>query len=157
MLIVEDHAPMREAMRVLIERSFPGLSVIEAPDGATALKVVEAHEPSFVLMDINLPDAHGLDLMRDILKQWPDTFVAAISMDTSADLPERVRAAGALDFIGKDKLFTTLLPLVGAAVTMTNWRKDLESHSAITDESLLYGGHHAEHFLKTDVLRVGQD
>lgn len=156
-LIVEDHAPMREAIRVLIERSFPGLVVIEAPDGATALKVVEAHEPSLVLMDINLPDANGLDLTRDIVKQWPGTFVVAISMGTSADLPERVKAAGAVQFIGKDTLFTTLLPLVGAALTMTNWVKGLESPSAITDESPLYGGHPAQHLLETGVLRVGQD
>ena len=156
-LIVEDHAPMREAIRVCIEGSFSGLSIIEAPDGAAALKYVETHCPSLVLMDINLPDANGLDLTRDILKQWPCTFVAAISFDTSADLSERVRAAGAVEFIRKDNLFKTLLPLVGAAVTMTNWRNDLEFNSAITDESPLYGGHHAEHLLKTGVLAFDQD
>ena len=95
-LIVEDHAPMREAMRVCIEGSFPGLSVIEAPNGATALKYVKAHCPSPALMDINLPDANGLDLTRDILKQWPGTFVAATSIDTSADLSKRARAADAV-------------------------------------------------------------
>ena len=155
-LIVEDHAPMREAIRVCIEGSFPGLSVIEAPDGATALKHVEAHCPSLVLMDINLPDANGLDLTRDILKQWPGTFVAATSIDTSADLSERAREAGAVQFIGKDDLFKTLLPLISAAVTLNKWMKDLESQTAITDESPFNGGHHAEQLLETGV-RVGQD
>ena len=156
-LIVEDHAPMREAIRVCIEGSFSGLSIIEAPDGDAALKYVEAHCPSLVLMDINLPDANGLDLTRDILKQWPCTFVAVISIDTSADLLERVRTAGAVEFIGKDNLFKTLLPLVGAAVTMTNWRNDLEFQSAITDKSTLRGGYPAEHLLETGALRFGQD
>ena len=156
-LIVEDHAPMREAIRVCIEGSFSGLSIIEAPDGAAALKYVEAHSPSLVLMDINLPDANGLDLTRDILKQWPCTFVAAISIDTSAALSEQARAAGAVEFICKDNLFNTLLPLVGAALTMTNWRNDLECHAAIADESVLYEGHHAEHLLKTGALAFGQD
>ena len=154
MLIVEDHAPMREAIRVCIESAFPGLSVIEAPDGVTALKAVEAHGPCLVLMDINLPDVNGLDLTRDILKQWPGTFVAAISIDTSADFCERARAAGAVQFIGKDDLFRTLLPLVGSAVTLRNWMEDLESHCAVTGESSLYGEHHAGHLLETDV-RVG--
>ena len=148
---------MREAIRACIEGSFPGLCVLEAPDGATALKVVEAHGPSLVLMDIHLPDGNGLDLTRDIVKQWPGTLVAAISMDTGADFPERARAAGAVEFIGKDTLFKTLLPLVGAAVSLTNWKKDVESHSAITDEFPIYGGQHAEHLLKTDVLGVGHD
>ncbi|GAB3479186.1 response regulator [Polaromonas eurypsychrophila] len=156
-LIVEDHAPMREAIRVCIERFYPGLSVIEAPDGATALRYVEAHCPSIVFMDINLPDANGLDLTREILKKWPRTFVAAISIDTSADLPEQVRAAGAVEFIAKDKLFERLLPLVGAAVTLRNWMEDLECQSAITDGSPHYGGHHAEHLLETGALRVGHE
>lgn len=148
---------MREAMRVCIEGSFPGLSIIEAPDGATASKYFKEHCPSLVLMDINLPDANGLDLTRDVLKQWPCTFVAATSIDTSADLPERARAAGAVQFIGKDDLFKSLLPLVSAAVTLNKWMKDLDSHSVITDESPHYGGHHAEHLLEAGVLRVGQD
>ena len=156
-LIVDDHAPMREAIRVCIEGSFSGLPIIEAPDGATALRYVEAHCPSLVLMDINLPDANGLDLTQDILKHWPCTFVAAISMDTSADISERARAAGAVEFIGKDNLFKTLLPLVGAAVAMTNWRNDLEFHSATPDESPLDGGHQAEHLSKTGALAFGQD
>ena len=138
MLIVEDHAPLREAIRVFIEHSFAGLSVIEAPDGATALKVVQAHGPCFVLMDINLPDANGLDLTRDIVKQRPGTLVAVISMDTSADLPELARAAGAVEFIGKDTLFKTLLPLVGAAVSLTHWMQEIESPCITAAKSPLY-------------------
>ena len=154
-LIVEDHVLMREAIRACINRSFPSLLVIEASDGATALKHLEAHYPCLVLMDINLPDANGLDLTRDILKQRPHTFIVAISIDTSADVIEQVRAVGAVDFIEKDKLFTSLLPLVGAAVTLANWNKDVESYFAITDESLLNGGHRAGHLLEAEVLRVG--
>lgn len=134
-LIVEDHTPMREAIRDCIKSSFPGLSVIEAPDGATALKRVEAHRPSLVLMDINLPDANGLDLTRDIRKLRPTTIVAAISIDTSADMPARAWAAGAAEFIGKDKLFKALVPLVGAAVTLSNWMNGSGSDSSITAES----------------------
>ena len=156
-LILEDHAPMREAMRVCIEGSFPGLSVFEAPDAATALKYVKAHCPSPALMDINLADANGLDLTRDILKQWPGTFVAATSIDTSADLSKRARAADAVQFIGKDNLFKTLLPLDSSAVTLNKWMKDLESQTAIPSESPLHGGHHAEQLLETGILRVGQD
>ncbi len=140
MLIVEDHAPMRDVIRVHIEHSFPHISIIEAPDGATALKYLETHCPSIVLIDINLPDGDGLDLMRDVLKQWPCTFVVAVSIDTNVDATEQVRAVGAVEFIGKDQLFKSLSPLVGAAVTLTNWMKDIESHCATTDESTLMGG-----------------
>ena len=148
-LIVEDHVSMREVIRSCIKRSFPDLLIIEVSDGAAAIKYLEAHCPSLVLIDINLPDVDGFDLMRNVLKQWPCTFVAAISIDTNADVTEQVRAVGALEYIGKDKLSTSLLPLVGAAVTLANWTKDLESHFAITDESLLYAGHREEQVLET--------
>ena len=147
---------MREAIRACIACAFPGLSVIEAPDGVTALKHVEAHRPSLVLMDINLPDANGLDLTREILNQSPCTFVVGISVDTSADLPERVRAAGAVEFVGKDKLFKTLMPLVGAAVTLTKWMNSLQPHPSITVESVLNLGGYAEHFFVTGSQPVGQ-
>lgn len=141
-LIVGGHTPMREAVRVCIERSFSALSIIEAPDRATALTYVEAHRPSLVLMDVNLPDANGLDLTRDILKRWPTTFVAAISIDASADLPARARAAGAVDFTSKDQVFKALAPLVGAAVSLTSWMNSLKSDATITAGSPLCGGHH---------------
>ena len=156
-LIVEDHLPMREAIRSYINRSFPSLSVIEVSNGAGALDYLEAHCPCLVLMDINLPDSNGLDLTRDILKSWPGTFVVAISIDTSAAVTERALASGAAQFIGKDKLFTSLLPLVGAASTLEKWIMGLESHFAIADESLLSVGHSTEQLQEVGVLQVGED
>lgn len=131
-LIVDDHTPMREALRACIERSFSRLLIIEAPDGVTALKYVEVHRPSLVLMDINLPDVDGVDLTRAIMRLWPTTFVAAISIDASADLPARAQAAGAVDFIAKDQVFEALVPLVGAAFSLTNGVTRVDSDSRMT-------------------------
>jgi DNA-binding NarL/FixJ family response regulator len=120
-LIVEDHAPMRTALYDLIRHSFPKLRVIDAYDGATALAHFEAHRPSFVLMDINLPDANGLDLARTIKKRSPATIVAVTSIETNAHIAAQALAANAVAFIGKDKLFDEIVPLVRAAVTLTQW------------------------------------
>ena len=126
-LIVEDHTPMRGALRACIERSFSGLSIIEAADRATALKCVEVQRPSLVLVDINLPYTDGLDLTRDIMKLRPTTLVTAMSDDSGADIPARARAAGAVDLISKDKLLKSLVPLVGAALTLANWMNSFNS------------------------------
>jgi DNA-binding NarL/FixJ family response regulator len=120
-LIVEDHAPMRTALYDLIRHSFPRLRVIDAYDGATALAHFDAHRPSLVVMDVNLPDANGLDLVRTIKKLSPATMVAAISIETNARVAAQALAAGAVAFVGKDKLFDEIVPLVGAAVTLTEW------------------------------------
>ena len=120
-LIVEDQAPMRDAIRHCIERSFPKLCVVEAPDGVAAVEHVKAYSPALVLMDINLPDAYVLDLTRDIKKLCPPTVVAAISIDPSTHIPAQVLAAGAAAFISKDRLFDELGTLIGAVMMLRNW------------------------------------
>ena len=108
-------------------------------------------------MDINLPDINKFDPTREILKQCPCTFVAAISIDTSTDVTERAQAAGAVQLIGKDELFISLFPQVGAAVTLANWTKGLQSHFPIADESRLYATHSLAHMYEGGVLLVGQN
>lgn len=120
-LIVEQQAPMRAAIRDLVQLAFPGLPVIEAPDGAAALERFKACRPSFVLMDLNLTDANGLDLARTIKKLCPATMIAVTSIETNAHIAAQARAAGAAVFAGKDRLFDELKPLIGAAVALTQW------------------------------------
>jgi DNA-binding NarL/FixJ family response regulator len=120
-LIVDDEASMREALQDLIRQSFPTLRVVDAHDGATALAHFEAHQPLFVLVDKNLPDTSGLDLTRTIKKLNPATLVAVISVETNAHIAAQALAAGAVAFVGKDKLFDEVVPLVGAAVSLQEW------------------------------------
>lgn len=132
-LIVEDQAPMRTALYDLIRERFPMLRVVDAYDGATALAHFEAHRPSFVLMDINLPDANGLDLTRTIKRRSPATMVAAISIEANAHIAAQALAAGAAAFICKDRLFEEIVPLISAAVTLTNWMGVSASTSLAAD------------------------
>lgn len=120
-LIVEDQAPMRAALRDLIQQSLPKIPVIDAPNGATALKLFDAHRPAFVLMDVRLPDANGVDLTHTIKQRCPVTMVAVTSVETNAHLAAQARAAGATAFIGKDDLFDQIVPLIRAAVSLRVW------------------------------------
>jgi DNA-binding response OmpR family regulator len=61
-LVVEDNPVTRKLVRFALEAK--GLEVLEAPDGRTALKLMEASHPPLVLQDIMLPDMDGLDLPR---------------------------------------------------------------------------------------------
>ncbi|MDQ5849031.1 MAG: response regulator [Pseudomonadota bacterium] len=135
MLIVEDQAPMRAALCDLIETWFPKLRVIHAPDGATARKLFDARRPAFVLVDKNLPDANGLDLARTIKKLSPATMIAVTSVETNAHIAAQARAAGAVAFIGKDRLFDELRPLIGAAVTLMEWMHGNASSSLVPADS----------------------
>ena len=123
-LIVDDEASIRSALRDLIQTSYPQLRVIDAPDGATARKLFDAHRPAVVLVDKNLPDANGIELTRSFKKLSPATLVAVISIETNAHIATQAVAAGAAAFVGKDKLFDDIVPLVGAAATLAVWVGD---------------------------------
>ena len=56
-----------------------GFSVIEARNGAEALRVIEAEKPPIVLLDVELPDITGYDVCVFIKKKWPDIMVLMTS------------------------------------------------------------------------------
>jgi DNA-binding NarL/FixJ family response regulator len=123
-LIVDDEVNIRSALRDLIQTSYPELRVIDAPDGATARMLLDAHRPAVVLVDKNLPDGNGIELTRTIKKHSPAALVAVISIETNAHIAAQAVAAGAVAFVGKDKLFDEIVPLVGAAATLAVWVGD---------------------------------
>lgn len=140
-LIVDDDSPLRTALYDLLRHSFPKLRVVDAYDGATALAHFDAHRPSFVLVDVNLPDANGFDLARTIKKRSPATMIALTSIEANAHIAAQALAAKAVAFIGKDRLFEEIVPLIRAAVTLTEWaagtRPDRRSGPARSSVALL--------------------
>lgn len=100
-VIVDDHASTVAAIMALLEREYPRIQVVgAASDGATALRLIRETSPNVVVLDLNLGDEYGLDLMPEIGRH---PGVAAIILTASDDPLERVRAlaAGAAAFISK--------------------------------------------------------
>ena len=119
-LIVEDQAPMRAALRDFLTLSFPAWQVLEAADGVTAMKVFTEHRPPLVLMDVCLPDTNGIELTRRIKAIAPETVVVVMSIQNSAHIVEQALAAGAAVFISKDRIFTELAPLIAKWIQLSD-------------------------------------
>lgn len=99
-VIVDDHARFRRSARKLLE--LEGFDVVgEAVDGASALAEVERLRPDLVLLDVQLPDASGLDLVP-LLR--PISEVLLVSSRDRADVAGRVGRSDVLGFIPKDQL-----------------------------------------------------
>lgn len=78
-VLVEDHAVVREGFRVLLELE-PGMRVIgEAEDGRKAVQVCKDLQPDVVLMDIAMPRLNGLEAARSILKAQPGTRILLLT------------------------------------------------------------------------------
>jgi len=111
-MIVEDQAPMRAALRDFLTLTFPAWRVLEAADGVTAMSVFAEHRPPLVLMDVCLPDSSGIELTRRIKAIAPETAMVVMSIQNGTHIVEQALAAGAAVFISKDRIFTELAPLI---------------------------------------------
>ena len=87
-LIVEDHALVREAMAQRLARLEPGLSCIEAAEGGEALSLLEQHpDIDLALIDLMLPEVNGFSLLAILGKRFPDVPAIVVSaMDDDASV-----------------------------------------------------------------------
>jgi NarL family two-component system response regulator LiaR len=103
-LIVDDHAIVRQGLRTYLDLQ-PGISVVgEAPDGQKAIEVVRDQLPDIVLMDLVMPNMTGVEATREITLISPSTRVIVL---TSFSEDEQVFAsikAGAQGYLMKDVL-----------------------------------------------------
>ncbi len=103
-LIVEDSAPVREAVAALLQARFSHIAVEQAETGREALNKCERWQPDLILMDIKLRGDNGLELTRRIRSRLGDDPPVVVILSCH-DLPEYRAAAlrnGAHYFLSKE-------------------------------------------------------
>src|SRR5712692_10379673 len=78
-----------------------GYEPIQAETAAQALAAFDTEQPVAVLLDINLPDASGLEVLRKIRQRQPDAVAIMITANVLVDETIAALRGGAYDFIGK--------------------------------------------------------
>jgi DNA-binding NarL/FixJ family response regulator len=110
-LIVDDHAPFRQAARALLE--LDGYEVVGvAADAASGVSECRRLRPEIVLLDIGLPDASGLDLAGRLAAEPGAPDVVLISSRDRSDLGPLLDATPAVGFITKTHLSADALDRV---------------------------------------------
>jgi len=111
LLIVEDHAVVREGVSRLLSMHFPA-TVIEAEDIATALEIYNAQKPDLVLLDLNLAGVGGLEILRRLLAIDQSAKILIFSMHSEPAFASRAIKAGAKGYVSKsapvDELVTAV-------------------------------------------------
>jgi diguanylate cyclase (GGDEF)-like protein/PAS domain S-box-containing protein len=113
-LIVDDEPRMRESLKRLLVR--PDRDIVETDSGAAAKQALKTGPTSLVLLDIGLPDISGLDMLRWISQNHPDTPVIMVSGDARIDSAIRALRYGAVEFLRKPEELDTLAVKVDAAL-----------------------------------------
>jgi len=118
-LVVEDTPIMRRILIRALSRE-PGFEIVEADTGAAALSTMEAGAPDLVLLDINLPDIGGLELLQKIKENRSFASIPVIMCTARRDRTtiERASALGAVGYIGKPVEMRVMLEKVKSALGM---------------------------------------
>ena len=100
-LLVDDHAVVREGYIRLLERHGDIVVIGEAGDAATAHSLFCHLDPQIVVMDISMPGTSGIEAMRRMLHYKPDARVLVFSMHEDIIFVRRALQAGAFGYVTK--------------------------------------------------------
>lgn len=112
-LLVDDHAIVREGYRSLLAKQ-PDLKVVaEAVDGIQAYQRFKEYMPDVVIMDLSLPGQGGLEAIARIRQRCADAKVLVFSMHQNPTLARKAARAGALGYVTKSSSPDVLLRAIG--------------------------------------------
>jgi two-component system KDP operon response regulator KdpE len=97
-LIIDDEIQIRRLLRIGLESQ--GFEIKEARDGREGLEEIRGTKPDLVLLDLNLPDRTGLDVLRET-RSWSDVPFVAISVRNAEEDIVEILNAGADDYVVK--------------------------------------------------------
>jgi len=101
-LIVDDHALVREGLRMILEIQ-PDISVIaESADGNDGVEQAQKLKPDIVIMDISMPKLNGIDAASQINKSNPEIKIIILSMHDTSEHIRSAFKAGAQGYLLKE-------------------------------------------------------
>ncbi|HRI37243.1 MAG TPA: response regulator [Nitrospira sp.] len=124
-LLVDDHAMVRQGLRSVLE-AYADIEVTgEARDGVEAVKLVEELRPHAVVMDINMPKMNGIEATEAIKNHYPETVVIGLSVNADGENQDAMKRAGAVHLMTKEAAVEELHDAIVEAVTQN---RSLASH-----------------------------
>lgn len=113
-LLVDDHAIIREGLRSLLEKQ-PEMEVVaDTDDGRKAFDLVRELLPDIVIMDITMKGLNGIEATRQIIAEFPKVKVIALSIHSKRRYVADMLSAGAAGYILKECLFDELVKAIKA-------------------------------------------
>jgi DNA-binding NarL/FixJ family response regulator len=111
-VIVDDHAVVREGLAELINDQPDLVTCGEAQSPPQALKVIADTNPDVVVIDISLIGGDGIELCRQLREKWPDLAILVLSMHDESLYAERVLRAGAMGYVMKQEPQQTVMAAI---------------------------------------------
>jgi two-component system response regulator NreC len=114
-VLADDHAVVRGALRSLLDGQDDIEVVGEAGDLEAARRAVDEHAPRVLVLDVNMPDGLGVDVVPELRESAPETQIVLLTMERDLSLTKRALDAGALGYLFKDAAHLELIEAIRAA------------------------------------------
>lgn len=114
-VIADDHAIVREGVRMILAKEKDIEVVGEAEDGQQALQLVETLKPTVVVMDISMPGMGGIEATQALKERHPEVAVLALTMHEDESYVFQLLRAGASGYVLKRAAAQDLVQAVRAA------------------------------------------
>jgi DNA-binding NarL/FixJ family response regulator len=101
-LIVDDHAIVRQGLKRILEEAKEIKAIGEAANGLEALKMIRSEKWDIVLLDISMPEKNGIDTLKQIMDENKAAKVLILSMYPENQYAVRLMKAGASGYMTKD-------------------------------------------------------
>ncbi len=115
-LLADDHAIVRQGLRSLLEKESDIEVIGEAEDGRKAMQLVRELEPDIVIMDITMPNLNGIDATHEIMGEFPQIKVIALSIHSHRQFIAGMLKAGASGYILKECLFDEFVQAIRTVI-----------------------------------------
>jgi two-component system invasion response regulator UvrY len=101
-LIADDHAILRRGLRHILADGLPEVSIAEAQNGGEVLRLLRQRSFDVLILDINMPGASGLEVVRDVRRDYPWIPVLMLSVYPEEQYALRALKAGAAGYLPKE-------------------------------------------------------
>lgn len=117
LVIADDHAVVRSALRMLLDAEPDFAVVAEAGDADQAKRLVEQHRPDVLVLDLNMPGRPSLEILPELRSEFPETSVVILTMQAEPAFAQTALQAGVRGYVLKEAADTELVQAVKAAAS----------------------------------------
>lgn len=115
LVIADDHAVVRSALRVLLDAEQDLEVVAEAGDVPSAVRYTLGHKPDVLILDLNMPGEPSLEAMPKVKEASPSTEVVVLTMQNEPEFARAAMQAGVLGYVLKEAADADLVKAVRMA------------------------------------------
>lgn len=113
--MADDHPIVRQGLRQMIEAD-KGLSITaEAADGRTALELIEEHQPTVAILDIDMPEMDGFAVVRELQKRRIAVEIVFLTMHSEEEIFQAAMDLGVRGYVLKDSAISDIVAAIKSA------------------------------------------